>query len=174
MELLESLEKKRGRAKGKNPSLRSFPQLVATGFGLGYLPFFPGTWGSLAAALAVCGLYQFPLPHLFGIHLTLVLLLFPVAWYCSEKTSRAMDTADPSVVVIDEVFGQSLALLFVPVSLVSVIIGLVLFRIFDIFKPFPVNRAERLSGGLGIVADDLIAGVYAGLVLLLLHLLHAS
>jgi phosphatidylglycerophosphatase A len=174
MELLESLEKKRARTKGKNPSLRSFPQLIATGFGLGYLPIFPGTWGSLATAVAVYGLYQLPFPHIFGIHLALALLLFPVAWYCSEKASRAMGTADPSVVVIDEVFGQALALLFVPVTLTTVIIGLILFRIFDIFKPFPVSSAERLHGGLGIVADDLIAGVYAGLVLLLLFLLHAS
>ncbi|HUV14837.1 MAG TPA: phosphatidylglycerophosphatase A [Acidobacteriota bacterium] len=169
MELLQSLEKKRVRTKGKNPSLRSFSQLVATGFGLGYLPIFPGTWGSIATAVAVYGLYQLPLPHIFAIHIAFVLLLFPLAWYCSEKASRAMDTADPSVVVIDEVFGQALALLFVPVGLVSVISGLALFRIFDIFKPFPVSWAERLRGGLGIVADDLIAGVYAGLVLLLLH-----
>jgi phosphatidylglycerophosphatase A len=169
MELLESLEKRQTNAKRKNLSLRSLPHLVATGFGLGFLPIFPGTWGSLATAAAVFGLYQIPLPHLFGIHLGLVVTLFPIAWYCSEKAARAMSTDDPSAVVIDEVFGQALALLFVPVSLVSVITGLVLFRIFDIVKPFPVNRGERLSGGLGIVTDDLIAGVYAGLVLLLLH-----
>jgi len=142
---------------------------VATGFGLGFLPFFPGTWGSIASAAVLFGLYQLPFPYIFAIHLTFVLLLFPIAWYCSEKTSRATDSSDPSSVVIDEVFGQSLALLFVPVSLVSVITGLVLFRVFDIVKPFPVNLGERLRGGLGIVTDDLIAGVYAGLVLLLLH-----
>lgn len=169
MELLGSLEKRRTNTNRKNLSLLSFPHLVATGFGLGFLPVFPGTWGSLASAAVVFGLYQLPLPYLFEIHLTVVVILFPIAWYCSEKTSRAMDTDDPSAVVIDEVFGQSLALLFVPISLVSVITGLVLFRIFDIVKPFPVNRGEHLFGGLGIVADDLIAGVYAGLVLLILH-----
>jgi phosphatidylglycerophosphatase A len=169
MELLESLEKRRARTREKSPSFWSFPQFVATGFGLGYLPFFPGTWGSLATAIAIYGIYQLPIPYLFAIHFTLVILLLFVAWYCSGKASQVMGESDPSSVVIDEVFGQSLALLFVPVTMVTVISGFILFRIFDIVKPFPVNRAERLPGGLGIAADDLVAGLYAGVLLLILH-----
>ncbi|PYV12225.1 MAG: hypothetical protein DMG07_17560 [Acidobacteria bacterium] len=72
---------------------------------------------------------------------------------------------DPSVVVADEVAGQLLAFLFVPIGLVNLVLGTLLFRLFDIWKPFPIRRLERLPGGVGIMADDLLAGIYANLVL---------
>jgi phosphatidylglycerophosphatase A len=85
--------------------------------------------------------------------------------FCANQVVRREGSHDPSKVVIDEIAGQFLTLLFVPVSLVSLVVGFFLFRIADIFKPFPARTAERLPDGWGIMADDLVAGIYAGLAL---------
>ena len=90
----------------------------------------------------------------------------PLSIFSSEHVARRVGRQDPSAIVIDEVVGQILSLLWVPISLTSLIIGFITFRIFDILKPFPVGRSASLPGGLGIVCDDLLAGVYAGLVTL--------
>ena len=86
----------------------------------------------------------------------------------STRFSRSEGDPDPSKIVIDEILGQMLCLLFVPVSAVSLGVGFLLFRFFDIVKPFPARSSEKLPGGMGIVCDDLIAGLYAGLCLKLL------
>lgn len=93
-------------------------------------------------------------------------LLVPLSILSSGYVSQREDSHDPSTIVIDEVVGQILTLLWVPISLTSLMIGFVAFRIFDIVKPFPIRRSEELPGGFGIVCDDLLAGVYAGLVTL--------
>ena len=96
----------------------------------------------------------------------ILVLLVPVSIVSSGHVVRREDSHDPSHIVIDEVVGQILSLLWVPISLTSLIIGFIAFRVFDILKPFPVGRSESLPGGLGIVCDDLLAGVYAGLLTL--------
>jgi phosphatidylglycerophosphatase A len=136
--------------------------------GLGYLPLAPGTWASLATLLPVFVIHWF-----FPLHETIVLgslvvLLTPPAVVMSTRFSRSEGDPDPSRVVIDEILGQMLCLVFIPVSAVSLGVGFLLFRFFDIVKPFPVGSSEKLPGGMGIVCDDLIAGLYAGLCLKLL------
>ncbi len=149
-------------------NLDRFIRAFVTGVGVGYLPLAPGTWGSLAALLPV-----FTVHWLFPLHETVVLgslvalLTFPAVVF-STRFSRSEGDPDPSRIVIDEILGQMLCLLFVPVSAVSLGAGFFLFRFFDIWKPFPVRNSEKLPGGMGIVCDDLIAGVYAGLCLKIL------
>ena len=144
--------------------------LISTVFGIGRLHPGPGTWGSLAAILiwlalgrVVPGALQ--LEALCGLIVMAVVLGIPAA----TRFSRASGLKDPQSVVIDEVAGQWVTLLFSPVSWKTLVTGFILFRGFDILKPPPVRQLERLHEGLGIVADDLGAGVFAliGMQLLL-------
>jgi phosphatidylglycerophosphatase A len=180
MEITESLGKRRlslkTRGQGKATSAGAqVARLLATGFGLGYLPLAPGTWASLATAAVWFGMYTWLGPSALAIHLPVVCLLFPLAWVTSGSASRSLGQDDPKMVVIDEIFGQSLPFLFVPVNLWTALGALALFRFFDILKPPPVRQCERLPGGLGILLDDCAAGLYASAVLaLILYWIHAS
>jgi len=168
MEVSESLERKRIVWKAKSVNWSMF-RCIATGFGVGYLPLAPGTWGSLAAVLLVSLIYQISSPYPLVIHVVVAVLLFPLAWVTAGRVSQEEEDQDPRFVVIDEIFGQFLCLLWVPVFSFYWILGFALFRFFDIVKPFPARRSERLPGGLGIVMDDLVAGLYAGLILRLIY-----
>jgi phosphatidylglycerophosphatase A len=131
---------------------------LSTGFGVGCLPGAPGTFGILLAVPAVWAmdLLWVPLRILVGVA---VLLL---ALWASDRTEALLGKTDPSEIVIDEVVGFCLTMAFVPLSWTSLSIGFVSFRLFDILKPFPISLVERrVKGGAGIVADDLLAGVYA-------------
>lgn len=146
---------------------------VATFFGAGLGKPGPGTWGSAAAVLlwaaVAWGLH--PSPHALllllcgGIALSL-LLGIPAASIAARESGRE----DPGFVVIDEVAGQWITLLLCPVDWRNAAIAFVLFRLFDITKPFPIRRIERLPAGWGIVFDDVGAGLYAWGVASLLHL----
>jgi phosphatidylglycerophosphatase A len=137
---------------------------IATFFGAGFGKPGPGTWGSVAAVLiwAAFALGFHPAPQtlllalLAGIALTLVLGI-PASTIVARQSGRK----DPQFVVIDEVAGQWIALLFSPADWRHALIALVLFRLFDITKPFPVRQLERLPAGWGIVFDDVAAGLYA-------------
>jgi phosphatidylglycerophosphatase A len=139
--------------------------ILATGCGLGRIPVAPGTAGSLGA-LAVAWLLLERL-HWQPLHLLLLtaVLLGPGIWaagYCA----RTAGAKDPGRVVIDEVLGQWLTVAALPAhSAFWWIAAFALFRLFDIWKPPPVRQAERLPGGIGIVADDLVAALWAALVL---------
>ena len=146
-------------------NLDRFIRAFVTGVGVGYLPIAPGTWGSLAALLLVVTVHWlYPLHETVVLGSLVALLTFPAVVF-STRFSRSEGDPDPSKIVIDEILGQMLCLLFVPVSAVSLGAGFFLFRFFDIWKPFPVRNSEKLPGGMGIVCDDLIAGIYAGLCL---------
>lgn len=141
---------------------------IATWFGCGKWPWGPGTAGSLAALIPL-------LPSLVtayegwraAVLLLLAAFLVPGIW-ASGRYEQVIQKKDPAAVVVDEVLGQWLTLAFATkLSWVSLGLGFVLFRLFDIVKPFPVRHAERFPGGAGIVADDLAAGIYAGVVLFL-------
>lgn len=136
--------------------------LIATGLGAGYLPKAPGTWGSLVGVALWFGLRDLaPLPYL-GV----IAALFVVGTLCAGAAEKIVDRADPGLVVIDEVVGQLLALLAAPHHPGAAFLGFLLFRIFDILKPFPANWLDRhIHGGLGIMLDDVIAGLYSLLVL---------
>jgi phosphatidylglycerophosphatase A len=146
--------------------------IVATFFGTGFGKPGPGTWASMAATLIWAGLGRYASPgarpaYAFGGALAATLLGIPAA----TRVARALGRKDPSHVVIDEVAGQMLTFVFVPLNWRCLLAGLILFRAFDITKPFPVRRLERLPEGTGIMLDDIGAGLYALAVMqLLLHL----
>ena len=139
--------------------------LLATWFGCGYFPYGPGTVGSLAAILIAAGLHAWlGLGRLFLL-LSILVLLAPAIW-ASTRTARLIGKKDPGIVVVDEVLGQWLTLLGAPLlSWKTFFVGFLLFRIFDIWKPGPVRKLERLRDGTGIVADDLGAGFCGALIL---------
>lgn len=140
---------------------------VATWFGTGYWPWGPGTAGSLAAVLlAWAGASWLGMQPWHFV--ALAIWLTPAGIWCSTQTARLQESKDPQIVVVDEVLGQWIALAgAATLSGVHLWTAFVLFRIFDMTKPWPVRRLESLPDGRGIVADDLAAGVYAALVLLL-------
>jgi len=140
--------------------------LLATWFGAGLLPKAPGTWGSLAALP-----FAWAIAALFGQAALVVAAatLFAVGWWAAEQVSRASGVADEGSIVIDEVAGQWLTLAVAPPSPAAYALGFLLFRLFDITKPWPVSAAERtLPGGLGVMADDIVAALYAAALLYLL------
>lgn len=140
---------------------------------LGRIPFAPGTWGSLAAVILAPWLIQ-PLPWAYKI--LLLLILFLLGSWSSSAAERILGQKDPGCVVIDEFLGQMLVFAIcsraTPWQLAA---GFVLFRLYDIVKPWPVRASENwLSSGWGIMLDDILAGAYAGLSLLLLQFLIKS
>lgn len=140
-------------------------QALVTGFGVGHLPIAPGTWGSLLAlALALVVHWLVPGQERVVLGAGALLLTYPAIAF-STRYCRLKRVSDPGEIVVDEILGQTLCLLWAPISAGSLALGFVLFRFFDIVKPFPARSSERLPGGVGIVCDDLVAGLYAGLVL---------
>lgn len=137
---------------------------MATWFGCGYFPWGPGTVGSIAAAaLAWLGS---DIGWGRGALICATLLLLAPGIWAAGVTARLVGRKDPGIVVVDEVLGMWLTLWVVPaLTWKTVGLGLVLFRLFDIWKPWPVRKLEALPDGVGIVADDLAAGMYAALIL---------
>lgn len=138
---------------------------IATWFGCGYFPWGPGTVGSLAAlGIAIVLHGWFGAARITFLILTLA-LLWPAIW-ASDRAERLVQTPDPGFVVVDEVLGQWVTLLGASVlEWKSWVAAFALFRLFDIWKPRPVRSLERLPGGVGIVMDDLAAGIYGALIL---------
>ena len=139
---------------------------LATGFGSGLAPFAPGTAGTLVGIL-IC-LPLIPLPWI--LRLLLVLALLALSFYVSDQAEKIYKRKDDQRIVIDEIIGFQITMLPVEINVLSICAGFVLFRIFDIWKPFPVRNMQGFPGGWGIVADDVAAGIYAGIVLWLLML----
>jgi len=136
--------------------------LIATGFGVGYSPIAPGTLGTLVAIPIYYFLSEIPSP-LYEI--TLIGFFFLSVWI-SENAEIFFGKKDDQRIVIDEIVGFLISMLWVPKTLPFIIMGFFLFRFFDILKPFPIRRMERkLKGGFGVVLDDVAAGVYANIIL---------
>ena len=158
--------------------------------GVGLIPVAPGTWGSGVGVLLYLGLghltervFDYTVwrglnisPQQFPNILTTVLLLATllvalVGMWAATRAEKLLGKKDPGAVVVDEVAGQLIAFLFVPWQTTwtwTVVAGFVAFRVFDIWKPYPVRRLEGLGGGLGIMADDMLAGFYAAALMSLL------
>jgi phosphatidylglycerophosphatase A len=140
---------------------------LALGFGSGLVPLAPGTAGTLVAV----PLYLMLQPLHPGLYLGLVCLLFLAGIPICSRVARQLDVHDHPGIVWDEIVGYLVTMAFVPAGWVWVVAGFILFRIFDIAKPWPIRWCDRqVSGGLGIMLDDLLAGVFAGVCLqLLIH-----
>jgi phosphatidylglycerophosphatase A len=154
---------------------------IATAFGLGYLPKAPGTFGSLGGVALTLLYWSRYSPHnsvdlyIHDVYLVILpqrftmlfaLLIAGVGVFVASRTANYLGTKDPQIVVIDEVSGQLIAYFGIGAAIANwkyLLLGFILFRVFDIWKPFPARQAESLSGGLGIMADDWIAGIYAAL-----------
>lgn len=150
--------------------------------GVGLLPFAPGTWGALVGValylgvrfvslhLVALGERGWLVPPLAVLQPTLILLLLTgltlAGIWAGTRTESLLARKDPGAVVIDEVVGQLLTYAFIPYGGVwMLVVGFIAFRAFDIWKPYPIRRLESLPSGLGIMADDLLAGFYAAVVL---------
>lgn len=149
--------------------MKKTARVISTWFYSGYAPRAPGTAGSLAAILIawlIQTLHPLP-PYAFAILGALVAI--PGIW-AADVTARELNLKDPQIVVVDEVAGQWITLAGAThLDAKTFLIAFVLFRLFDMTKPPPVRQLEKLPGGLGIVADDLMAGLYAALVLYILQ-----
>ncbi|NLN85323.1 MAG: phosphatidylglycerophosphatase A [Candidatus Cloacimonetes bacterium] len=144
---------------------------IASLFGVGFIPFAPGTWGTLFAA----GIYLLLPQSLFegkgwwftGLGL-LVVSLFSV--WISGLAEKKLGKDAPAI-VIDEFCGYFVSVMFLPKSVLMAVYAFALFRVFDIAKPFPINVSQRLKGGWGVVVDDLLAGFYANVVIQFIKLI---
>lgn len=133
----------------------------AFGFGAGLLPVAPGTMGTLAAIPIFLLLSLAPLP----LYCLLVAAAIPVGIVVCGRVAEELGEPDPPIIVGDEILGYLVAMTAVPAGPQWIIAGLALFRLFDILKPWPIKRLQRLPGGLGIVADDLAAGLATWILL---------
>ncbi len=156
-------------AEASRPAAPLWATQVATFFATGHLKPGPGTWGSLATVI-VWALASTGIPEASRTWAALIAAaaLTIIGIPAATRVARASGLKDPQFVVIDEVAGQLVALIAVPLAWKTFLVGLILFRVFDIWKPFPIRRLERLPEGTGIVLDDLGAGLYA---LAIMHLL---
>lgn len=155
--------------------------------GVGYMPVAPGTWGAAigvgvyllvrmasAQVFAVAVARGWSVPPLEAFRTTFMLLMLIVITvagiWAASRAERLLGRKDPGTVVVDEVVGQLIAFVFVPFSagLWAIVAGFLAFRVFDIWKPYPIRRLEALESGLGIMADDVLAGAYAATLMSLL------
>lgn len=132
---------------------------------LGYVPVAPGTFGS-AAGLAVFAAVRWSGSP--ALELAVIILLFTVGVWSASVAEKHFGGVDPAPVILDEVVGMLITLAFIPVNLTGAIVGFLLFRLFDVVKPWPANRLEGLHGGLGVMADDAMAGIYGNVAMRLL------
>jgi phosphatidylglycerophosphatase A len=151
---------------------------IATAFGLGYIPKAPGTFGSLFSVVLAGLWWHLLMAHAIFLDNWIPDYRFPASLagfailtsgfglFASTRVAKYADKKDPQIVVIDEVSGQLISYLGIGAAMPNwkyLLLGFILFRVFDIWKPFPARQAESLPGGLGIMADDWIAGVYAAI-----------
>ncbi|MGE0132631.1 MAG: phosphatidylglycerophosphatase A [Blastocatellales bacterium] len=173
---------KRGRTLNANGLADWVAVFIATGFGAGFIPFGPGTWGSVVGLLITYGLIA-----VFGSDVLLLqnsliaagIVSAALGIWASHRAEKVFDRKDASQIVIDEVCGQIISFVFIAPYLAGLgaswrwwmIAGFALFRAFDIFKPYPINKLQDLSGGFGVMMDDVLAGIYAAVILSLLLML---
>ncbi len=142
--------------------MKRFFLLLATGFGVGYSPVAPGTMGTLLGIPIYFFLSTIPFPL---YELILITFFFLSSWI-SENAEKYFGRRDDPRIIIDEVMGFCITMLWVNKTVLSITMGFILFRFFDILKPFPIRRIDkRWKGGYGVVFDDVLAGIYANIIL---------
>lgn len=172
----------------KSKSFSDFFALAVSTVGVGYLPLAPGTWGSLVGVgiyllyakaanfsklflLDSGWVYQQYSAILYAIAGLLLAGVCLIGIWASKRAVKLFGSKDPQKIVVDEVMGQLIVFAFVPfeISRWLIVAGFVLFRLFDIWKPYPVRNVENLPDGIGVCADDIVAGVYGGVCLSILY-----
>ena len=138
---------------------------IATCGYLGYVPVAPGTFGSAAGLVVFAAVRWSGSP---ALELAVIILLFAVGVWSASAAERHFGGVDPAPVILDEVVGMLITLAFLPVNITGAVVGFLLFRLFDVVKPWPANRLEAVHGGLGVMADDAMAGVYGNVAMRLL------
>ena len=175
---------KLAREKIKDKTAVDYFSLALTTFGVGYIPLAPGTWGSAVGVLIYLVFRQSETRVISelvrqnlqtdaltawvdAVNSVLLLMFCLIGIWAANRATGLFQNKDPQKVVVDEVIGQLITFLFVPfgVSWHFVLAGFLLFRLFDIWKPYPIRSLENLPTGIGICADDILAGVYAGICL---------
>ena len=170
---------KRGKVMKINGPVDAFAVFIATGFGAGLIPHAPGTFGSVVGLALAYGLIATLKDEILLLQNALLLASLFFTWigiWAGTRAETVFESKDASQIVIDEVAGQLIAFTLIAPYMPqmggnlkwALIAGFALFRLFDIFKPFPINRLQVLTGGVGVMMDDVIAGVYAAVGLSLL------
>jgi phosphatidylglycerophosphatase A len=142
--------------------MKSFAVFVASFGYVGFFPIAPGTAGSAAGLALFAVIRWIGVP---AVELGAIVAVFAIGVWAAHGTENALGRKDPGIVVIDEVLGMLITLALLPVSLGGVLLGFLLFRALDVIKPYPAAQLEHLHGGLGIMADDAVAGLYSYLLL---------
>lgn len=174
------------RASGQR-SLSDYFALAFATWGVGFIPLAPGTFGSIVGvlifllerwaslnALVFAAKHGWSVELLTTLRMTFMLLVIAiitvVGTWAASRVEKLVGREDPGIVIVDEIAGQLVALIFLPISasLWLIVAGFLLFRLFDIWKPYPIRKLESLGAGLGIMADDILAGVYAAILLSLM------
>lgn len=137
-------------------------EFIATGFFVGKIPLAPGTLGTL---LGIPLVLIFPTQKLL---LGAIVVLFILGWVSAQRVIQKKGNSDPEEVVIDEIVGYMASFLFVEPTYKTIVLAFILFRVIDVFKPFPVNLFEKFPGALGVMADDLVGGVLTSLILFII------
>lgn len=143
--------------------IEALQKFFITGIFSGHMPIAPGSWGSLFA----CIILWFVWPQQWYYQLVVILLFYPVAVYFADIGIRYFGP-DARQITIDEMIGQAVTLFMAPHNFAAYALGFFIFRVFDIIKPAPARNYEKLRGGVGVVADDMVAGLYAAIVLQLI------
>lgn len=151
--------------------MNAIAMVLATAGYVGFVPIAPGTAGSLAGLIVFAFVRWIGVPA-FEISVIVAVLLLGI--WSASIAERVLNLKDPGPVVIDEVLGMLITVALLPLSLTGVLVGFVLFRVFDIIKPFPAGRLESLHGGVGIMLDDAVAGLYGYVTLRVLMVLAPS
>lgn len=144
--------------------MRGLIIFLSTGAFLGYFPIIPGTVGTLGGIFIYLTLAGFPFFIKLLTNITLVILSF----WLAEEAERLFKEQDSPKIVVDEMVGYQMTMFLIPNSWVPIFEGFIIFRILDILKPFPSNKVNRWKGGLGVVLDDLISGLYSNILLQIL------
>jgi phosphatidylglycerophosphatase A len=155
--------------------------LIATGFGAGFIPFGSGAWGSVVGLLMAYELIEVFGSDVLPLQNSLVaasVVTAALGVWASHRAETIFDCKDAGQIVIDEVCGQIISFVFIAPYLARLgpqwrwwmVVGFALFRAFDMFKPYPINKLQDLSGGFGVMMDDVLAGIYAAVLLSLLML----
>jgi phosphatidylglycerophosphatase A len=145
--------------------MRAVALALATTLGVGFVPYAPGTFGSAAGLLL-----WWLLPNSLVVQAAAIVIVFALGSWSGNIAEHHFGASDPPPVVIDEVMGMWVTLLLNPVGWQGAVIGFLLFRLFDVIKPYPADRLEHLHGGLGVMADDGMAAIYANIALRLVIL----